>query len=159
MTPAEHARQIDREEFEAEAAAIRERAYSLSNRQPLRKARVEQCIKRGFEPSRVPFNPVVRAVSPNFRRPAALHAAFGKEQSLNDWAKQFCLNIGTVRNRLRQGWTLEAALRKPPGNTGKRAHLPKPGVSADLPAQRETGAWGTAQETPNITFSEEAENA
>lgn len=33
------------------------------------------------------------------------------------------------------------------------------GVVFNLRHARETGAWGTAQETPNITFSEEAENA
>ncbi|MBB3568740.1 hypothetical protein [Rhizobium sp. BK491] len=157
MTPAERARQIDRQEFEAECVAIRQRAYAMLMRKPARDPRVDQWIKRGMEPAVASFKPQMtasnRTVSPNFRRPATMHEAFGREQSLDQWAQEYGIRRGTLRTRLKLGWTLEAALRKPPGQTGRRVHLPRPGVPSDFAPSRETGAWGTAQETPNITFS------
>jgi hypothetical protein len=157
LTAAERARQIDQEEFEAECSAIRRRAFATLMRKPTRDPRVEQWIKRGSEPAVASFKPQMaprnQSVSPNFRRPATMHEAFGREQSLDQWAQEFGIQRGTLRTRLKLGWTLEAALRKPPGQTGRRVHLPRPGVPSDFAPSRETGAWGTAQETPNITFS------
>jgi hypothetical protein len=162
MNSTERARQIDKEEFAAECAKIRERALTTLRRKPLRDPRVDQWIKRGFEPATAPFKPQAKQrrheVSANFRRPAVQYDAFGKAQSLNEWAKEYGIAAGTIRTRLKLGWSLEAALRKPPGQVGRRAHLPQPGVASNLPPSRETGAWGTAQESTNITFSEKAEN-
>lgn len=155
MTPAERARQIDREEFAAECAAVRQRAAAYVERRRY-EARCEIANWLGRETPKFTFRnyPNVRPSIPeNFRRPAKMRLAFGREQSLADWAEEYGIAQGTIRTRLSLGWTLENALRVPPAHMGKRAHHPRPGVVFDLPASTGTGAGRTAQETSNITFS------
>lgn len=159
MTPAERARQIDREEFAAECAAVRQRAAAYVERRRY-EVRCEIANWLGREAPAQSFRsyPNVhrvtnRMVSENFRRPAQRWLAFGKEQSIADWAKEYGIAKGTIRTRLRHGWTMEKALRVPPAHMGKRAHNPLPGVVSNLPASTGTGAGSTAQETANITFS------
>ena len=143
MTPTERACQIDQQEFEAECVAMRQRAHAMLMRKPARDPRVDEWIKRGAEPAVTSFKPQTaptnQTVSPNFRRPATMHEAFGREQSLDQWAQEFGIARATLRTRLRLGWALEAALRKPPGQTGRRVHLPRPGVPSDFTPSRETG--------------------
>ncbi len=158
MTPAERARLIDRNEFAAECAAIRKRAFAMLKRKRPRDPRVEQWIKRGDEAAVTHFKPSpvvlpVHSLSPNARRPAVMYEAFGKAQSLGQWAREYGLVTGTIRTRLKLGWPLEDALRKPPNQMGKRAHRPRPGVVLDFVLSEGTGAGSTSQETPNITFS------
>lgn len=155
MTPAERARIIDKEEFAAECAAVRQRAHNYVE---LRRheARCEIANWLGREAPKQTFRsyPNVRpSLSENFRRPAKMWLAFGKEQSLAEWAKEYGILAGTIRTRLKHGWTLENALRVPPAQMGKRVHRHKPGVVSNLSALTGTGAGGTAQEMPNITFS------
>ena len=59
----------------------------------------------------------------------------------------------TVDSRIRRGWPLELALSEQPGTRMGRFAHGRPGVVSDFPPSRETGAWGSSQETPNITFS------
>jgi hypothetical protein len=149
MPPTERARQIDKEEFAAECAAIRQRAYARLGLKPQQDKRVERWLRRNVSATR--FN---RSVPPaSLRKPAVMHEAFGKAQSMDQWADEYGIAKGTVRTRLKLGWTLEQALSTPPGNTGKRAHRPKPGVVSIFEPSEGTSAGSTAQETPNITFS------
>lgn len=144
MTPSERARQIDKEEFEAECAAVRQRLYErLAQRR--HDKRNETANWLGREVATVAFN------APNKRgrvyRPPKMHEAFGKSQSLAQWAKESGIVIGTLRTRLVAGWTLEDTLTR-----AVQQHR-RPGVVADFPPSSGTGAGSTAQETPNITFS------
>lgn len=151
MTPAERARQIDKEEFAAECATVRQRAYARLDK-PSPEAKVREWIKR-TEPKRG----IWREKMPTKRRTmsfakangskARLYVAFNCTRTLKEWAKETGLSSNTIRNRLNLGWTIEQALTLAP-HKGLR-----PGVSSDFPTPRETGGRGTSQETPNITFS------
>lgn len=153
MSPTERARQIDREEFDAECAAIRQRAYMMLGVQPPRDAHIDRWIKRkepkgGIKPAY--RTKVDKAISSSRRVRAAnakLYSAFGKTHSLKEWATETGLSSNTIRNRLNLGWTIEQALTLVP-QKGVR-----PGVVDNLPPLRGTGAGSTAQETPNLSFS------
>lgn len=59
----------------------------------------------------------------NERHGAAPLTAFGKTQHVNDWAREYGLNAGTLRNRLRRsGMTLEQALTAP-NHRGRRKDI------------------------------------
>lgn len=38
----------------------------------------------------------------------------GRVQKLSQWAREFCIDAGTLRNRLEKGWPIEEALTKSP---------------------------------------------
>lgn len=63
------------------------------------------------------------------------------------------VECNVIRARLANGWTLEQALCIP---TVKQRRA---GVVFNFPPFEGTGAGSTAQEIPEITFSEQAENA
>lgn len=153
LTPAERARQIDREEFAAECAAIRERAYFLLANPHRRDEIVERWIRHA-EP-KGDFNTVVASASKPFRRPAGLHSAFGHSRTLAQWSEATGLPIGTIRSRLRYGWTVEQALTLPADKAQSTAKR-KAGVVSNFTPSKGTGGRGTAQEIPNITFSGDA---
>lgn len=149
MTPAERARHIDREEFAAECAAIRQRAYQRFGIAPQREARVERWIKRK-EPKRSTKPQYVRkAVQKASRAHAAnakLYTAFGHTRTLKEWASETGMSANTILNRLNMGWTLEDALTR-----AVQEHR-KPGVVLDFAPSEGTGAGSTAQETLNLSF-------
>ncbi len=149
MTPAERARQIDREEFAAECAAIRQRAYERVGMTE-REARIDQWIKRK-EPKGSMRPRYVRNAVRNANRAHAANAkpytAFGHTRTLTEWATETGMSRNTIRNRLTIGWTLEDALTR-----AVQSHR-KPGVVSDFAPSDGTGAGSTAQETPNLTFS------
>jgi hypothetical protein len=178
MTPAE-AREIDRQEFEAECAAVRQRLYmhlSTGTLKATDDARVRSCIDRGDEGSATRFNsqrptaptPVAPTDARKGGQSPIMYDAFGKSKTLNQWAEEYTINPGTIRTRLQMGWGLENALRTPVKNMGRRAHknvlyetfretrviasLDR-GVVSDFEPPKGTGAGSTAQENRNITFS------
>lgn len=163
MTPAERARQTDREEFAAECAAIRQRAYTrLEQLEHETRTQIAHWLGREIpvQSFNVKFQPRAPRSKPfAFCRPAVLHEAFGKAQSIEQWANEYGIAKGTIRTRLKLGWTLETALLKPPGEVGKRVHLPRPGVSSNFAPFEGTGVGSTLQASTNITFSGKAENA
>lgn len=159
MTPAERARQIDREEFEAECAAIRQRAYARFNVKPRPDKRVREWIER-TEPKhkfslatpRQHRNAIERSNRTHAAN-AKLYEAFGHRRTLKEWAAETGMSRNTIRNRINLGWTVEQAL-----TLSKNAHARKhsnrsPGVVSNLPKEKGTGAGSTAQETTNISFS------
>jgi hypothetical protein len=154
MTPAERARQIDKEEFAAECAAVRQRAYALFKVKPQCEKRVREWIRR-IEPKRSIAKPTQQrnAVEKSTRTHAAnavLHEAFGHKRTLNEWAAETGIATNTIRSRLKYGWTIENALtRTVQGHKKQR----RAGVVSNLSAFEGTGAGSTSQETPNITFS------
>ncbi|WP_306225746.1 hypothetical protein [Bosea beijingensis] len=76
----------------------------------------------------------------------------GRSLSVAQWAEHTGISYHTLANRLRAGWPVGKALTK--------AVRPYPnrhrGVVCNFPPVSGTGAGSTAQETPEITFSEEA---
>lgn len=115
MTLAERARQIDREEFAAECAAIRQRAYA---RLGLKRSdeRVERWINR-IEPKGtiVPkhHRNAVKKAARTHAANAKFYEAFGHKRTLNEWAAETGMSPNTIRNRLNLGWPLEDALTRP----------------------------------------------
>ena len=161
MTPAERARQIDKEEFEAECAAIRQRAFAYA--EECRKAEAEKLgawlndgkkrnePKKRFGLLRHHQNAIEAASRVNSARAKQL-IAFGRGLSLREWSEETGLPEGTIRSRLKYGWTLEDALSRDVQVHRKST----PGVVSDFAPSKGTGAGSTAQETPNLTFSQEA---
>lgn len=45
--------------------------------------------------------------------PTPLHTAFGRQQTMRGWSKEFGISLPTLRSRMRAGMTLEQALSKP----------------------------------------------
>lgn len=116
MSPSEHARQIDREEFAAECAAIRQRAYALlgarkphdqnfarwiNRQEPKRSLKMVQSRKIGVE----------KAARAHANR-AKHYTAFGHTRTLTEWATETRMSRNTIRNRLDIGWSLEDALTR-----------------------------------------------
>lgn len=48
-------------------------------------------------------------------------SAFGEARCLSEWARHVGLPMTTLRRRIKAGWTLEEALTKPSGPTGRKA--------------------------------------
>lgn len=138
MTPAE-ARDIDRREFEAECAAIRQRAYALVQRRPVNSTAAQQrrCAPRPKKPSQANG------------RPAKRYTVNGITLPLSEWALRGGMTTSALHQRMRKGWTIEEVVKVPPGHR-------RPGVVENLPGFSGTGGGSTAQETTDITFSEKA---
>lgn len=80
----------------------------------------------------------------------------GKTQSLSVWTEQVGIEKNALYHRLRNDWSIEDALNTPAGMRRKRPANGEPGVVSDFTPFEGTGAGTTAQETPEITFSEKA---
>ncbi|SFH23171.1 hypothetical protein [Ensifer sp. OV372] len=182
MTPAESARQIDKEEFAAECAAIRQRAYDwLASQRPEKPKDMQRGFARLYEGrgekhtlrewseitgiSMSTLNTrinlydwsVERAVTEkigHFGRRGKEYTINGATRSLAHWAKDAGISTHAIHERLSRGWPIEAALTLPKGSA--RPTSDEPGVVSDFAPSEGTGAGGTAQESPNITFSESA---
>lgn len=138
MTPAE-ASAIDRREFEAECAAIRQRAYELVQRRPVNSTAAQQrrCAPQPKKPSQANG------------RPAKRYTVDGITLPLSEWALRVGMTTSALHQRMRKGWTIEEVVKVPPGHR-------RPGVGSNLPGISGTGGGSTAQETTDITFSEKA---
>lgn len=197
MTPAERARLIDKQEFEAECKAIRERAYALFNIKPKRDPRVTASIKRGFSPEKAKFNRPAKVAPKAHKDPRnpTKHTINGLRMTAKEWACHLGINYNALCARIHRTGSIEAAVAMGGARRGvitvngksltatdwaDHLGIPRstlyyriknegnaeaiiadlirnpPGVLTDFEAFRETGAGGTAQETPNITFSERA---
>ncbi len=182
MNPAERARQIDKEEFAAECAAIRQRAFDwLATQRPEK----PKDMMRGL---------------------ARLYEAHGEKRTLREWSELTGISISTLNTRLNvYDWPVERAVTEEVGQFGQFGRrgkeytingvtrsvsewaklagisghvaytritsgwpieaaltLPKgstrptshtPGAVSDFARSKGTGAGSTAQETPNLTFS------
>lgn len=73
----------------------------------------------------------------------------GTTHTLHEWARLANLDPNTLNWRLSNGWTVEQALTVPTVEQRRR------GVVSNFDVSSGTGAGSTAQETPEITFSDE----
>lgn len=122
MSPAERARQIDMEEFAAEAAAARARALAYSRR--CREIEGERyatwlgdTAQRGA--------PALRNLQPKsvesgrkralrtFAANAKLYSAFGEKKTILEWEAETGILRSTIAKRLSNGLSIEQALTKP----------------------------------------------
>ncbi|MBX9452640.1 MAG: hypothetical protein KL801_12535 [Mesorhizobium sp.] len=78
------------------------------------------------------------------------HTINGVSKTLEDWAKDAGITKKALVGRMAKGRTLAEALAMPNGRH------PEPGVVFNFAGVGETGARGSAQERPEITFSAEA---
>lgn len=77
----------------------------------------------------------------------------GTRYLLRELAEMSGIERNVIRARLTDGWTLEQALCIP------TVQQRRAGVVFNFPPVEGTGAGRAAQEIPEITFSEQAENA
>lgn len=160
MTPAKQARQIDQDEFQADCIASRHRAFAFL--EALRHAEANKL--KAWMQSNDQGRSKKRSRSTNKRHQAAVEkagrvnaakakqlVAFDRAQSLKQWAKETGLSEGTIRSRLKYGWTLEDALSKNVQVHRKRGA----GVPSEFPELVGTGAGKTVQKNSNLAFSEE----
>lgn len=103
MTPAE-AREINRLEFEAEAAAIRQRAYALVQQVPIKTP----------APKAKPAAQRKRNSNPN-GRPAKRYTVGDITLPLSAWAVRVKMTPRALYQRLKKGWTIEQAVATPAG--------------------------------------------
>jgi hypothetical protein len=154
MSPAERARQIDKEEFAAECAAIRQRAlFAVEERRIAERMRASSWLTRTAPSGK--FNPVSgnseKANRPKQPHPSAHRFTHdGRTLTLKEWADVTGISSLSLRSRLANGWSIGETLTVPVKMTGKRTHR---GVSSNFIRLEGTGAGSTAQESPNITFS------
>jgi hypothetical protein len=148
MTPAEHARQIDKQEFDADCKTARERAFNYAERcRQLEQQRVQAWM--GVT------NTVIHKTSQlHVSDRAHRHTVNGETKSLVQWANVLGITPNALLCRRRKLGSMEAAVAFRP--TGRWARHDAPGVASNFPPSEGTGAGSTAQETPKITFSEEA---
>lgn len=89
------------------------------------------------------------------------HDYNGMNLTIGEWSRHTGIPPMTIRQRLAAGWPISRAIQKVDGRTTRHRAKGKrpakgwraPGVSFDFAPSKGTGARGTAQETPNITFS------
>lgn len=150
MTPAECARLIDKQEYEAECKAIRERAFAMLTTKTT-DMRVREWIKRDDSKPTGKMDKhaligIAKAAKSNSSN-AKLYTAFNQTRTLKEWAEETGILVNTIRSRLAYDWTIEKAV------TRSVQMLNRPGVVSNLDEELGTGAGSPAQETPNITFS------
>ena len=135
MTAAE-AQEIDRLEFEAERAAIRQRALAIiENHKARAKARAEALA--ALSPENIPHEP---KINPFNRAPVGpkgkLYTHAGLTLPLKEWSERLDVPLPRLFYRLRNGWPLHEVL-SPRNHRGKGA---PPGVVNDLGGLKGTGA-------------------
>ena len=115
MTPAERARQIDREEFVAECAAVRQRAYVyvVQRRQDKRD---EIANWLGREAPKLTFRryPTIQSkdAAPRARRSyAQRHNIDGLSLTQREWADHLGITYSALNTRISRFGSLEAAVR------------------------------------------------
>jgi hypothetical protein len=130
MTPAERARQIDREEFAAESAAARARALAYSKRcREIEAAKYDAWLNdgtadavrmRGMDPkhSRIGVEKGRRAQAASSK----LYGAFGQRHTLSEWANEVGIPAGIISSRVSKGWSIERALTEPHGKAAQKQH-------------------------------------
>ncbi|AEH79575.1 hypothetical protein SM11_chr2321 [Sinorhizobium meliloti SM11] len=204
MTPAERARLIDKQEFAAECAAVRHRAFAYveRRRQDTRKE-IANWLSR--EPVKLTFKPRVPKVKPApAPKPAVPSVPLanpdkepkrltvdGLSLTRREWAYHLGITYNALNTRISRLGSLEAAVRhksarrsgvtvagmtmsitewadylsvarttlyhriksEPAETVIANLLADPPGVVLDFEDYEGTGAGGTAQETPNITFS------
>lgn len=84
----------------------------------------------------------------------------GKTQTIGQWATERGLTYGMIAARLRNGWTVEAALSTPFTPSGDRFKLyskrnARAGARSDFGNTKGTGGGSTAQDFPETEFSYE----
>lgn len=148
MTPAERARQIDKEEFAAECAAIRQRAFAyVARRRQDARASIDCWLGRPapavmFNPGApiTPKRPTGKRTGPGFGHNAKRYDFNGYTRTLDEWAEVTGISRHTIRSRLSNGWTIDRALTATINEAGKRMHKARrPGVVCDLSASLGTG--------------------
>lgn len=82
-----------------------------------------------------------------------LHEFRGVRYTVSELADMSGVPVNTLRHRLYYGWTLQQAMTTPTPKQRRR------GVVFNFPPFEGTGAGSFPQEIPEITFSEQAENA
>jgi hypothetical protein len=122
MTPEERARHIDKEEFEAECAAIRQRAYATIGRKTHIDERVQAWIDRVehiVDAPKRPFmahsSPIKRAMAKETSKRALAsranrYEAFGENLTISEWAEKTGIPVNTIRNRMFRGNSFENAV-------------------------------------------------
>lgn len=181
MTLAERARQIDREEFAAECAAIRQRAFDwLASQRPekskdtmrglarIYEARGEQrTLREWSEITGISLSTlntrinlydwsVERAVTEkigHFGRCGKEYTINGVTRSLAHWAKDAGISTHAIHERLSRGWPVEAALTLPKGSA--RPTGDEPGVVSDFASSEGTGGGSDARDAVHLSFSSE----
>lgn len=116
MTTAE-AEEIDRLEFEAECAAIRERAYAIVKSHRDKKQQTETISAELNEA--LDAKPYITRYEPRKKTPGhapKLYTAHGKTLTIRQWSAETGISVGTLRFRLAHGWTMEDAVTRPVGS-------------------------------------------
>lgn len=124
MTPAERARQIDKEEFAAECAAIRQRAYAY----------VEERRQQ------TPQQPLAstRRTESDSGRTSTLHTYNGESLTVVQWAERLGVTSITLYVRRRKLGSMQAAIAL--GGAQRRGRKPAPpGVVSDFSGPLGTG--------------------
>ena len=120
MTPAEHARQIDKQEFEAECAAIRRRAYArLGVNASEADQRVKAWLAKPYErgsfnlPARIaakaPAEPRER-VKPKRLKHGSKHTVAGTSLTLRQWADHLGITYNNLNQRIHKLGSLQAVV-------------------------------------------------
>ena len=78
-----------------------------------------------------------------------LHEFHGRSYTKRQLSELSGVPYDVLRQRVRIGWTIEQAVTVPTVQQRRR------GVASNFPPVSGTGAGSTAQETTNITFSDE----
>lgn len=79
----------------------------------------------------------------------------GKTMTLREWAEHIGISFFALEKRVANGWSIDRVFAATDGRKDRH----RPGVVSNFEGLEGTGAGSIAQESPEITFSEQAENA
>ncbi|UWR59114.1 hypothetical protein [Phaeobacter inhibens] len=109
-------------------------------------------LKNGWPVADILNEPVMTGTAKRLgkkRRASDIYLTFnGVERNLSEWAKLCGIHHKTLRFRLKNGWSVEDALTKPV------RQMSRPGVVSNFGDVEGTGGGRSAQDSPNISFSE-----
>lgn len=115
MTPAERARQIAKQEFEAECVPIRRRAYEQLG-MSYTDERVKAWLAKPYEPAKPPrpFRTAAEKEKREWkpRRPAKLRTVAGTSKTLPQWADELGITLNALHTRIHRNGSLEAVVAR-----------------------------------------------
>ena len=117
MTPAERARLIDKQEFEAECRAVRQRVYArLGIKQAEDRARVQSVMATPVRPGVFQHRLAAKSAAPKPKKKrqrcvaGQIHTVAGRSLTRRQWADEIGITMNNMHQRVHKHGSVEAVV-------------------------------------------------